>query len=180
MFTSKNLIIPILVVTLLALTSCSQTDEPQDDISNAQQLSSNAEDVKIEEPEVDVTEPSVDPLFPYMSAVNLLSAAQYEDAINQYNKVLRIKPNLALAHHGRGLAYHHLDQHDLAMEDLNKSIELDPLYADAYRNRGIIFLNRGELNKGASDINKAMDLYKARGDSEKLKALETLLGNPAD
>ena len=36
------------------------------------------------------------------------------------------------------------------------------------------------MNKGASDINKAMDLYKARGDSEKLKALETLLANPAD
>jgi tetratricopeptide (TPR) repeat protein len=165
-------------VTLL--TSCSQTEDVQDDVSNTQQLSSTAVDVKIEETEAVETEPNVDALFPYMSAVNLLSAAQYEDAINQYNKVLRLKPDLSLAYHGRGLAYHHLEQHDLAMEDLNKSIQLDPLYADAYRNRGIIFLNRGELNKGASDINKAMDLYKARGDNKKLKALENLLGNPED
>ena len=115
-----------------------------------------------------------------MSAVNLLSAAQYEDAINQYNKVLRIIPDLALAYHGRGLAYHHLEQHDLAMEDLNKSIQLDSEYADAYRNRGVILLNRGEMNKGISDINKAMDLYESRGETAKLEALETLLGNPTD
>ena len=178
MFTVKNLILPILIVTLL--TSCSQTEDVQDDVSDTQQLSSTAVDVKIEETEAVETEPNVDALFPYMSAVNLLSAAQYEDAINQYNKVLRLKPDLSLAYHGRGLAYHHLEQHDLAMEDLNKSIQLDTLYADAYRNRGIIFLNRGELNKGASDINKAMDLYKARGDNKKLKALENLLGNPED
>tara|TARA_B100000686_G_C16358854_1_gene746688 strand:+ start:48 stop:584 length:537 start_codon:yes stop_codon:yes gene_type:complete len=178
MFTVKNLILPILIASLL--TSCSQTDITEDNISNNQALNSNISDVQAEEPEASGSETTVDPLFPYMSAVNLLSAAQYEDAINQYNKVLRLKPDLALAYHGRGLAYHHLEQHDLAMEDLNKSIQLDPEYADAYRNRGIIFLNQGDLNKGISDINKAIDLYEARGNQEKLEALEKLLGNPTD
>ena len=97
MFTVKNLILPILIVTLL--TNCSQTEDVQDDVSNTQQLSSTAVDVKIEETEAVETEPNVDALFPYMSAVNLLSAAQYEDAINQYNKVLRLKPDLSLAYH---------------------------------------------------------------------------------
>ena len=54
MFTVKNLILPILIVTLL--TSCSQTEDVQDDVSNTQQLSSTAVDVKIEETEAVETE----------------------------------------------------------------------------------------------------------------------------
>ena len=178
MFRVKNLLLVTLIVTLF--TGCSQTDNTTTDVSNEQQSIASDVDVQAEESEAEESVTTVDPLFPYMSAVNLLSAAQYEDAINQYNKVLRIIPDLALAYHGRGLAYHHLEQHDLAMEDLNKSIQLDSEYADAYRNRGVILLNRGEMNKGISDINKAMDLYETRGETAKLEALETLLGNPTD
>ena len=178
MFILKNLLLPVLIIILFI--GCSQTDNDVLNTSNEETSSTNITNTKPDTSTSAEPEVVADPLFPYMSAVNLLSAAQYEDAINQYNKVLRIAPDLALAYHGRGLAYHHLEQHALAMDDLNKSIQLDPEYADAYRNRGMILINQGQADKGFSDINKAINLYKTRGETAKLQELENILTRPTN
>lgn len=119
-----------------------------------------------------------DALFPYTRAVQLLRAAQYEDAIPQFGMVIRILPDFAKAYHGRGLAYYHDEQLELAIEDFNKAIELKPDFADAYRNRGVTHLNSGNIIRGTLDLQTALSIYEELGDSFAVRDLNRLLGNP--
>ena len=115
------------------------------------------------------------PLFTYMYALRLLRAAQYEDAIPQFSIVVRILPDFALAYHGRGLAYFHEEQEELAQEDFSKAIELKPDYADAYRNRGVIYMNAGEVLKGVADLQKALELFEDAGNTRAVEEVKAFL-----
>ena len=118
-----------------------------------------------------------DVLFRYTNAVQLLRAAQYEDAIPQFGIVIRVLPDFAKAYHWRGLAYYNDDQKELALEDFNKAIELKPSFADAYRNRAVLYLNKGNIKSAIFDIEQALSIYQERGDSEKAKEVMNLLNN---
>ena len=63
---------------------------------------------------------------------------QYQMAIEDYNKAIRLKPGIMLqAYNNRGNVYTKLGQYQMAIEDFNKAIRLKPDYAYAYNNRGI-------------------------------------------
>ena len=118
----------------------------------------------------------VDVLFTYTYAKRLLQSSLYEEAIPQYDIVIRVMPNFALAYHGRGLALFHEEQPELALEDFDKAIVLKPEFADAYMSRGILYRDGGEPDKSESDFEKALTLYLAdgnlRGVNSAQKALE--------
>ena len=118
-----------------------------------------------------------DVLFRYMRAVQLLDAAQYEEAIPQFDLVIRVIPDLALAYHGRALAHYQREvpSPDLAMKDLDKAIELDPDLADAYRNRGVLRLNGDDREGGIDDLQKALTLYLGEGEAGKAALIRTML-----
>lgn len=65
---------------------------------------------------------------------------QYQRAIEDYNKAIRLKPNNADAYYNRGLAYKELGQYPRAIRDFDQAIRLKPDYADAYYNRGVLYL----------------------------------------
>ena len=117
-----------------------------------------------------------DALFTYTYAVQLLQAAQYEDATPQFGIVIRILPNFADAYHGRGLAYYHEEQEDLAVEDFSKAIELKPDFADAYRNRGVLYMKAGDIVRGAVDLEKALELYEEAGNIAAAEDVKGYLG----
>jgi tetratricopeptide (TPR) repeat protein len=102
--------------------------------------------------------PEIQALFEYMRAVNLLEAAQYEDAIPAYGLVIRKLPDLAIAYNGRGLAYYHEERLALALEDFSKAIELKSGYADAYANRAVVHRDQGDTEKATADLEKAIEL----------------------
>ena len=118
-----------------------------------------------------------DVLFRYTSAVQLLQAAQYEEAIPQFGIVIRVLPDFAQAYHGRGLAYYRSEtpQEELALEDFTKAIELKPDFADAYRNRGVLYINRSDLRRAAADLQMALELYTKAGDIVKAAEVLSLL-----
>lgn len=102
----------------------------------------------------------------YLQANSLLSSGKYDQAIPQFEVVIRIHPNFAQAYHGRGLAYYKDGQPEMALADFTKAIELKPNYADAHRNRGVLYTNRGNLTLGIQDLRRALTLYEQEGDFE--------------
>lgn len=64
---------------------------------------------------------------------------QYEQSIQDFNKVIELNPNYDLPYNNRGLAYMYLGQNELAIQDFNKAIALNTNYLEAYNNRGIAY-----------------------------------------
>ncbi len=65
--------------------------------------------------------------------------ADYEEAILDYNKALKLSPTeICLVYSMRGNAKRNLGDFDGAISDQNKALDVDPLYADGYFNRGSV------------------------------------------
>jgi protein O-mannosyl-transferase len=98
----------------------------------------------------------------YMAHNNLASAlaekGKMEEAIDNYNKAIRIKPDLYVSYSGRGLAYDRLGQDQRAVEDYNHAILLKPDYAEAYFNRGNSYDELGRYQQAINDYNEAIRL----------------------
>jgi tetratricopeptide (TPR) repeat protein len=82
---------------------------------------------------------------------------QYQRAIEDYNKSMRLKPNDLIYNH-RGLAYRNLGQYQLCIEEYNEAIRLKSVEADAYYERGICYYKQGKNQLGCNDARKACAL----------------------
>lgn len=63
--------------------------------------------------------------------------SNFNEAISEINKSIKINPNLPLSYHNRGLVKLKLGQIESAISDFEKSIELDPKFANAHYNMGL-------------------------------------------
>lgn len=86
------------------------------------------------------------------------SQKEYDLAIEDYNTVIKLKPDNADAYYNRGLAYHYKSEYDRAIEDFNKIIALKPAYANAYYNRGLTYGFKGNNDHAIADFNRAIQL----------------------
>jgi tetratricopeptide (TPR) repeat protein len=82
----------------------------------------------------------------------------YDEAIADLNKALKLYPDFAVALYNR--ANLHAISGDLpeAYEDYTRAIELNPYFAEAYYNRGLIQIFMKDTRKGCLDISKAGEL----------------------
>ena len=83
---------------------------------------------------------------------------KYELALDDFNKAMKLNPNLAMAYFGRGELYYYQQKYELALADWNKAIELNPNLAMAYNNRGGIYYNQQKYELALADFNKAIEL----------------------
>jgi tetratricopeptide (TPR) repeat protein len=83
---------------------------------------------------------------------------QYQSAIENFNEVIRLKPDYAGAYNGLGSCYESLGQGQLAIENFNKAILLKPDYAEAYNNRGVAYFLQNNKKLGCLDAQKACEL----------------------
>lgn len=88
----------------------------------------------------------------------LAEKGKFEDAIDNYNKAIRISPDIHLHYCGRGLAYDNLHQYQRAIDDYNHAIRLKPDYADAYFLRGNSYDGLGLYQQAIKDYNEAIRL----------------------
>lgn len=86
------------------------------------------------------------------------SEGQYDKAIQDYDRAIALKPDLATAYNNRGVAYYNKGQYDRAIQDHNKAIILKPDYVDAYNNRGTDYDGKGQYEMAIKDYNKAIAL----------------------
>lgn len=98
-------------------------------------------------------------------------AGKFDQALNDFNAALKMKPNDATLYDYRGMAYRCKNMDDKAMQDFNKAMVLDPKFARPYRNRAMIYYDRGDFDKSLADLQKAKSLgYKVDPDFMKMVA----------
>ncbi|WP_298767702.1 tetratricopeptide repeat-containing serine protease family protein [uncultured Polaribacter sp.] len=96
--------------------------------------------------------------------------SNFNEAISEINKSIKINSNLPLSYHNRGLVKLKLGQIESAISDFKKSIELDPKFANAYYNLGLANSILKKHNIALTNFNNAIDInpffanaYSSRG-----------------
>lgn len=83
---------------------------------------------------------------------------EYRQAIEHYDKAIRLNPKNAIAYGNRALAHLYLNEYNEAIEDNNIAVSLDPKYAGAFRNRGYAYAQLGQHQQAIYDYGKATEL----------------------
>ncbi|HYO83192.1 MAG TPA: redoxin domain-containing protein, partial [Bryobacteraceae bacterium] len=86
---------------------------------------------------------------------------KYDDAIADFDAVIRLRPEMAPAYDQRGLAYSYSGRHQKAIADYTKAIELAPEMAGPYNNRGWAYLESKRYQDAMTDLNRALELNPA-------------------
>jgi tetratricopeptide (TPR) repeat protein len=76
----------------------------------------------------------------------------YDRAIADYDRAIRLDPNNPFPYNGRGSAYDGKKDYARAIADYDQAIRLDPKYAKAYYGRGRAKLKSGDTAGGNADI----------------------------
>ena len=82
----------------------------------------------------------------------------YDEAIADLDKTLRLFPNFAEAYYNRGTLLALSGKLPEAFEDFSRAIELNPLFAEAFYNRGMTQIYMKDTRKGCLDLSKAGEL----------------------
>ena len=85
--------------------------------------------------------------------------ASYDQAIQDFDKAVALKPDTPEAFNNRGLAYEQKGDFDRAIQDYDQAIRLQPTYASAFNNRGLIYAERkGDHDRAIRDFDQAIRL----------------------
>ena len=82
----------------------------------------------------------------------------YDDAIADCTKAIKLDPQYARAYLFRGLAYNCKGNYDRAIADYAKAIELDPKYTKIYLIRGLAYVTQDNYNRAIADYTVAIKL----------------------
>jgi tetratricopeptide (TPR) repeat protein len=86
------------------------------------------------------------------------SIGKWDDAINDFNKVIELDPNYGWGYIDRGVAYQNTNQWDRSIGDFSKAIEIDPDNLDAYAGRGVSYGVLGQPDKAIADLSRTIKL----------------------
>jgi tetratricopeptide (TPR) repeat protein len=101
------------------------------------------------------------------NGVDFCAQEQYDKAIREFNKALRLNPYYALAYKNRAIAYLRLGAalpgrsrpyFQQALYDYGIALMLDPKDADAYRERGLVHARMGDPDKAIADYTQAIKI----------------------
>lgn len=88
----------------------------------------------------------------------LFEQGLYAEAIEEYQKAIKRKPDWASAHNNLGLAYSKDNQQDLAIQEYNEAIRLDPNLGEAHYNLASLYYDRRSFNQAISSFKKALSI----------------------
>lgn len=99
--------------------------------------------------------------------------SQYEQAFQDFNRAIALRPDYANAYIERGNYYRANDQYDEALWDYNKAIELDPWNDEAYFERSRVLSLTGQYDRAEKDLTKTQELRRQETDRQ-------VMQNPED
>jgi len=102
-----------------------------------------------------------------LKGLRLYHAERYDEAIQEFRRVVEAYPDFKEAHSILGNAYFRNKMYLEAAEEYRKVKELDASDPDAYENMGVIYANRGEFEKAIAEWQVVLRLDPSRKDIEK-------------
>ena len=102
-------------------------------------------------------EPANDELYVHRGAAYFI-LHEFDSAIADYNKAIKIKPDNAMAYFGRGMARGRTGNISEGIEDISVYIKSHPDNSRALTKRGVRYIWLGELEKAEQDLSKAIAL----------------------
>jgi serine/threonine protein kinase len=86
------------------------------------------------------------------------SGSREPGAVRDYSRLIILNPNDAAAYYNRGNAYYSNQQFDEAIKDYNRAIELNPEDANAYCGRGTAYYDKRDYDRAIADYCIAIGL----------------------
>ena len=77
-----------------------------------------------------------------------MEKSEFDKAINDFTKSIRLDLRHAKVYCGRAYAYHMTGKFNKAIADCIEALRLDPKHAMAYYNRGLAYAKKGDLRQG--------------------------------
>lgn len=103
----------------------------------------------------------------YQRGISRYILKQYNEAIQDFNESLKLKPGYELATLERGITYYTLAKDELALVDLNNAVKINPKNSRAYYYRGLLKKYSNDLAGSCKDLKEA-DALGAKGAKEEL------------
>jgi tetratricopeptide (TPR) repeat protein len=83
---------------------------------------------------------------------------QIDEAMREFRKAIRLKPDYALAHNNLGSALNRKGQIDEAIGEFQEVIRLKPNYAEAHKNLGMALFRQGQTDEAIRELQAATRL----------------------
>ena len=93
-----------------------------------------------------------------MDGASHLNTGKPEKALEDFNRAINIKPQVAAGYLGRANTLQVLGRYEESIEDYNKALEIKSDLANAYINRGSAYSHLGEYEKAIADYEKGLEL----------------------
>jgi Flp pilus assembly protein TadD len=87
-----------------------------------------------------------------------LKQNRLDEAIDQFQQALRLKPEYADAQNNLGAALYRKGQTAGAIHQFQETIRLNPDYAEAYNNLGVVFAEKGQIDEAIRCYREAIRL----------------------
>ena len=82
----------------------------------------------------------------------------FSSAIEEYARVVRLRPNLPEAYNNLGVAFKKSGELEKAIENFNRALELRADYSEAWSNRGWVYAEQKKWRDARSDFEQALKI----------------------
>lgn len=89
---------------------------------------------------------------------SLTELHRFDEAVDAYNRAIKLQPDEAWAWARRGRTFRLLDRLSSALADYNKALELSPNYGWAYNGKGIILERMGDIEGALECFKRATEI----------------------
>lgn len=100
----------------------------------------------------------VNDLFYYRREQAEMQCRMFQQAIDDIDRAIRMKPDEALYHAEKAVVYYRIGEREEAIQSARKAIEIAPDFTDGYRILGICLLETGRQEEGNQYLRKAADM----------------------
>lgn len=111
----------------------------------------------------------------YSEGMRLAKSGLLKEAIEAFDKAIRLKPTYAEAYAARGNMRNLLVQNERAIQDFDEAIRLNPQYTEAYYNRANAYMDSGQLEKALKDYDATVTLNASHAEALYNRALVYVL-----
>jgi len=113
----------------------------------------------------------------YYKGLSKIAQKNPQEAINSFNQIVTIAPDLFSAHLALGQTYSQINDNEKALKAFNKAIEINPSYGPAYVALGDVYFQTKDEEKAIQSYRKVVELNIKSPDAYQRLAL-ILAGQP--